>query len=103
MRTQIKELLTLGVLPDSRSSVELIQRFDELLRGISPPVTHDEARALVRLFRKDEDETFGLAWTVRHLVETAPHWPLEDCLRDTESYWINHLRGAAERGGYVLD
>jgi hypothetical protein len=53
-------------------------------------VSNDDARVLVRLF--GPDDCFGLAWTLVHLIETAPNWPLEDCLVVTENEWIKVLK-----------
>lgn len=61
-----------------------------------PPVTNEEARVLVTLF--GPDECYGLAWTLVHLIETAPGWPIADCLGGTGNEWIQRLRLRATRG-----
>lgn len=43
---------------------------EQALRAITKPVTDEEARLLVTCF--GDDDCFGLAWTLLHVVETAP-------------------------------
>jgi hypothetical protein len=62
------------------------------LQKVKPPLSDEEAEALVGLFPDSEDECFGLAWSMIHLVETAPHWPLKQCLSDKTNPWIANLR-----------
>jgi len=102
IRNELDELLKSGALPSSTSAPERINETEELLSKITAPVTDEEARTLVELLPKDEDSCFGLVWTLIHLIETAPNWPLEECLFDTTSPWIAHLRNAAQRGNSVF-
>ncbi len=98
MRQEVIELSKLGPLPPSDDAdVALLKKFEELAGVIQEPVTDEEARVLVRIF--GPDECFGLAWTLVHLIETAPGWPLVDCLQDTEHEWVRRLRDRAIRGG----
>jgi hypothetical protein len=85
----------LGPLPPSDVAInarleELVDRYAKLLASIQKPVTDEEARVLVTLF--GPDECFGVAWSLLHLIETAPGWPLEDCLKDTDNEWVLRLR-----------
>jgi hypothetical protein len=97
VRKEIAEMSTLGPLPseDSRD-IELMKKYDKLYRAITRPVTDDEARVLVKLF--GQDGGFGLASSLMHLIETAPGWPLVDCLRDQDNEWIIEMRNRAIRG-----
>jgi len=93
IRAEIQELDQLGPLPESDAAqAAQLNRYEELLKRIVRPVTDEEARVLVRLF--GPDDCYGLAWTLVHLFESAPGWPLTDCLVNTESEWIQHLRNA---------
>jgi hypothetical protein len=97
IRPEVQELVSLGPFPaSSEADEDLIQRQEDLLRSIKPPVSDEEAKQLVQLF--GPDDYFGGAWTVVHLIETAPHWPISECLTDTSNEWIVHLREAAKRG-----
>jgi hypothetical protein len=97
MRREVHDLVALGPFPpEGTAGEERVDRYTVLLEGISPPVSDEEARALVGLF--GPDNFYGLAWSVVHLVETAPHWPLEDCLQDTENEWVRSLKVAAKNG-----
>jgi len=92
----IQRLAELGALPsEAEASDKRFGKVEALLRSVVRPVSDEEARALVPLFRKDSCN--GLAWTVIHLVETAPGWPLADCLVDQSSEWHALLRTRAVR------
>jgi len=98
IRKEIEELALLGPLPsEDRPDLELMERYEALYRAITRPITDDEARVLIGLFGKDD--SFGMAASIRNLIETAPGWPLEDCLRDSDNEWIADLRDRAIRGG----
>lgn len=94
MQQAISELEKLGPLPSSKSrDLTILKKYQELIASIRPPVTDEDARALVRLF--GPDECFGLAWSMLHLVESAPGWPLVDCLEGSDNEWIVRLRQRA--------
>jgi hypothetical protein len=98
IRREINELVAMGPLPDSRSDAadeERLNEYQRRLERISPPVSDDEALALARLF--GPDDCFGAAWTLLHLIETAPNWPLVERLPRNDSQWIERLRLRAER------
>jgi hypothetical protein len=92
MQDAISALLRLGPLPRSATATTM-QAFEEQLSMVKAPVTEEEACALVQLF--GPDDCFGLAWTLLHLIETAPGWPLESVLNGQIGEWIDRLR---ERG-----
>jgi hypothetical protein len=99
VRTSIRELVALGPLPDSAAASEDLVRletYQELLEGIVPPVTDEEAEALLTLF--GPDECFGLAWAVLHLIESAPGWPFEREALESENPWVQLLHERASRG-----
>ena len=90
VQAAILELENLGSLPSSATrDVARLKVVQELLEQIERPVSNDDARVLVKLF--GPDDCFGLAWTLVHLIETAPNWPLEDCLVGAENEWIKVL------------
>jgi hypothetical protein len=102
MRKPVSELVIHGVLPASTdASVEWLKRHGELFDQIVPPVTDEEACALVKLF--GPDDCFGAAWSLLHLIETAPSWPIADCLKDLSNEWVRDLRVRAERAGFQVD
>lgn len=49
---------------------EEVDRREGRLRAISGPVTPEEAAALATCF--GPDDCYGVAWTLLHLIETAP-------------------------------
>jgi len=91
MQEAVDELVKLGRLPSSgNADLATIEKLQALLARIERPISDDDARALVRLF--GPDDCFGLAWTLLHLVESAPGWPLEGCLGSVEREWAERLR-----------
>jgi hypothetical protein len=71
-----------------------MQAFKSQLSKVQIPVTDKEACAMVRLF--GPDDCFGLAWTLLHLIETAPGWPVDGALNGLQGGWIVRLRQRAE-------
>jgi hypothetical protein len=97
MRQEIIELIEHGPLPPSKGAdVNWLKRHEELMKRVTRPVTDDEACALAKLF--GPDDCFGVAWSLVHLIETAPGWPLPSCLPDSNNEWIRVLRSRADRG-----
>jgi hypothetical protein len=97
MQVAVEELIALGPLPSSaKPDVGRVKAIGDALSRVKEPVSDEEARALVRLF--GPDDCFGLAWELVHKIETAPNWPLVDCLHDSNNEWITLLRQSAERG-----
>lgn len=91
VRKEVKELVELGQFPASGEVVNIVIRQQEaLLTRICPPINDEEARLLVALF--GVDDYFGLAWTLLHLVESAPGWPLPECLAMESNEWVKRLR-----------
>lgn len=100
MRPEIRVFVELGRLPsEDDAEVELLKTYDTAYRKIEPPITDEEAIALVGLF--GDDGCFGLASSVMHLIETAPGWPIEDVLAATNNAWILELTNRAIRGGLL--
>lgn len=87
MQRPINDLVRLGLLPNSQErSIERLRTFQTLIAAVRKPITDEEACALVSLF--GTDEAFGLAWSVLHLIETAPGWPIWNVLSDPDNEWV---------------
>ena len=100
VRLEVEKFSALGVLPsESSADIELIKQYDTLYRSIEKPITDNEARVLIKLFGLDG--CFGLASSLMHLIETAPGWPLEECLIDQSNEWLIEMRNRAIRSGLV--
>jgi hypothetical protein len=101
MRHEVMDLIELGPMPAGTIDADpaLIDRYADLLGRITCPVTNEEACALVKLF--GPDDCFGVAWTVLHLIETAPNWPIQECLNDTSNEWVQRSRDRASRAGVI--
>lgn len=70
LRHEIDELVALGPMPGSQADGSAISTFENALEKIAPPLTNEEAVALTTSF--GPDDCFGLAWSLVHLIETAP-------------------------------
>jgi hypothetical protein len=98
MRSSVQQLAALGTLPaEGSASAADLQKVEELLNSIDPPLTNAEAIALMSVF--GQDACFGLTWSLVHLIETAPDWPIEASLREASGEWIRLL---CERAGVDL-
>ena len=83
MRTAVTRLLELGPFPSENDdrlpleeSMALLEEYANLLGSLEWPATDEEAMSLLDVFNpNEEDSCFGLAWTLLHLIETAPSWP----------------------------
>ena len=93
MRSEVLRLLELGPLPDfdgvdvvtapeadAKRLVAAMTAYEEPLLAIEPPVSDDEARALVSLLPAAGVRCLDYETTIVHIVETAPGWPLRDLL-----------------------
>ena len=100
MRPQVERLVSLGPLPaEGSATIEQVDSIELAFLVIIPPLSNSEARALVQLF--GPDGCFGAASSLIHLIETAPGWPLRDCLVDSENEFVASLRDRARRGGFL--
>jgi|GEM_PF-4645011 len=62
----------------------------EALDGLNTPVTDEEAIALAALFSDCEDRS--TYFTLVHVIETAPGWPIASILNLTGNEWIDVLK-----------
>jgi hypothetical protein len=98
VREPVVRFVGMGPLPSAGSaSEEELKEREHLLALIERPLSDDEARELIKTF--GPDDCYGLAWTVLHLIETAPGWPIVECLDDMSNEWWARLRMRAVRGG----
>ncbi|MFF8592682.1 hypothetical protein ACF061_14765 [Streptomyces sp. NPDC015220] len=93
IRDEVHEFVRLGPLPseadDSEDGDEAFDELERALHAIDKPVTDDEARLLLGCF--GDDNCWGLAWTLLHLVESAPSPPVTSEPPDGSNVWIRRL------------
>jgi hypothetical protein len=94
VRPQVIELERLGPLPPDdlvvqQNLAEVVREYEQLISSITAPVTDEEARVLVGVL--GPGDCFGLEWAMISLIESAPGWPLLDCLGDMDNHWIQFL------------
>ncbi len=97
IRPEVQKLINLGAFPASSDADEHdIDQRGAILTSIKPPVTREEALALLACF--GPDEAFGLAWALLHLIETIPGGPpLESKPAASENEWIRRLWDRSHR------
>lgn len=96
IRQAVHDLSNLGQLPPEVDACEqALDAIGSLVLQIEAPLSDDEARLLCKVFGP-EDSCFGLAWSLLHLIETAPGWPLPDCLSEPRNEWTDRLKRRAD-------
>ncbi|MEU4237076.1 hypothetical protein [Actinoplanes sp. NPDC026619] len=74
VRREVRRFVELGPLrpedDESDDADAALEAQERALLAIQRPVTDDEAELLIGAF--GPDNCFGMAWTLLHLVETAP-------------------------------
>jgi hypothetical protein len=91
MQSAVQKLLKNGPLPSSANADEAyLELIQNLMMEIELPISDAEAKALLGLF--GPDDCFGLAWTLVHIIETSPRWPLHDALDSGPKEWAEVLR-----------
>src|SRR6478609_7137409 len=97
MQQAIEALVRLGPFPSHFTATpSQVQAIEEQLSQITSPISDEDACALVKLF--GPDDCFGMEWTLLHLIETAPGWPIASALQDLSGEWIDLLRERARFG-----
>ena len=87
IRREVSTLAGLSPLPSAqRADGDVLLQQERLLGAIKKPVSDDEARVLIKLF--GPDDCYGLAWALLLLIESAPGWPLVDCLTNLDNEWL---------------
>lgn len=96
IRDEVASFLAVAPLPASKhADQEHLERLTELLMKISSPVSREEAIRLATAFAPDE--CFGLAWTLVHLIESAPGGAPLDAIPEGDNEWIVLLRDRHRR------
>ncbi|MFJ9448315.1 hypothetical protein ACIRRH_41865 [Kitasatospora sp. NPDC101235] len=93
IRDEVREFVRLGPLPseedNSEEGDEAFDKMERALHAIEKPVTDDEARLLIDCF--GDDNCFGLAWTLLHIVESAPSPVVTSESPADSNEWITRL------------
>lgn len=96
IRKAVEDFVQLGPLPDSSASEETIALHQTYLQRIKRPVTDEEAALLISSF--GPDDCYGLAWTLLHLIESAPGGiPIKSAPSQSDNEWIRRLWDRSHR------
>ena len=101
MRPEVQTLVRYGRFPKQEAaSYDDVDKREKLIELITPPLTEEEARALLVCF--GEDEFYGIAWALVHLIESVPgRTVVTSAEASSGNRWLKHLWDAAVRGGRV--
>ena len=95
IRQEVRMLADLAPLGDEDDCPEdVLSKVEAGIDSIVRPISTEEARMLLPLFaRGAEDTLYGLMWSLLHLVETAPGWPLRELFeyKHGDFPWIDTL------------
>ena len=90
VRQAVRELVSAGTFPTEDASVEEIAETQRLLECIEMPISDEEAQLLLMAF--GPDNCFGLAWTLLHLIESAPSARTADYSKNAGNLWVQLLK-----------
>lgn len=94
VRDGVRAMHALGQLPtkvDALADGTALERWEALLAQTSGPLSDAEAALLAPLFPADDSDAFGLAWTLVHLLESAPSWANGELTQDIPAHWRDVL------------
>ena len=98
MRACVIELVELGRLPEEAyATAPELDAFEAAIKAIGLPISDAEAVALLPVFPSGEGSCFGLAWSLLHVVETAPGWPCQAAQLNRSNPWIYSMLQRAAR------
>ncbi|MFC8389061.1 hypothetical protein [Streptomyces sp. NPDC057238] len=100
MRPEVSAFVADGPLPDEEAGEDEIDRRARQLEAMSRPLSLAEAKALAGCF--GPDDCYGLAWTMTHLIETAPG-PVRTPAPAPEAGAHARIRGWAVAAGLVTE
>lgn len=101
VRIEVARVAALAPLPPEEELTDAFLIEMETATDLLPErLTDEEARALLDvLATSDESTYFGMIFSVRHAVESAPSWPLPE-VWSRSGPWISDLRHRAENAGF---
>lgn len=100
IRELVQSIVELGPLPAGDAWDDSVSDREEWLHAIVPPLTSEEAAALAKCF--GPDDCSGLAWTLVHLIESAPTSPVTADPGPHANAWLRRLWQRAQRGRPAL-
>jgi hypothetical protein len=89
IRQTVQNLVSAGPLPSEQATVSEIEATQRLLELVTAPLSDEEAQMLLAIF--GPDDCFGLAWTVLHLIETAPSALTAKYSQNADNQWVKLL------------
>jgi hypothetical protein len=92
---EVEAFVALGALPSEQSDQPL-ELYREHFDRVTRPVSNEEAELLVGVF--GSDDCFGFAWSVLHLIETAPgRCPVKRHPASYDNEWLVRIWGRYAR------
>ena len=89
MRPEVQAFVANGPLPGQDADEGEIDRRVGQLEAIGAPLTAEEACSLAACF--GQDDCYGVAWSLLHLIETGPGAVLTSRPGPADSEWLHRL------------
>lgn len=90
IQESVRALELLGPLPSEDDATdEILRGWEALLKRVHVPISNDDALVLAGLF--GPDLCYGLGWSLLHIVETAPNWPVEGATDRMPQEWSERV------------
>lgn len=99
IRNEVYSLQKLGKMPNEDDDIKdgFLEEYEELLHSVSKPINGVEAKVLATLF--PDISCFGLDWTLLHLIESTPNWPITEVINEVKSLeWKKIILKRIENG-----
>lgn len=96
---EVAILLKLGPLPDESEEIAdgVLEAYESIFPIVNQPVSFEEAEQLIMLF--PPVSCYGLDWTLLHLIESTPGWPIRPIIEKCPS--IEWRKQLLERADHV--
>jgi len=101
IRETVEEVQRLGRMPtDDEADMDEARadRWEQLIQQLEQEggITNAEAGVLAMSLPSDDSDSYGVAWTTLHLIESAPDWPLTEVIDKISGPWQGRVRRRVE-------
>lgn len=96
IQATVQRLQLLGTLPaETENALDRLAEWQTVLNAVVRPINRAEAKLLCSLF--GVDDSYGLAWSLLHTIESSDDLSDEDLQRFPRNEWIDLLISRRDR------